>query len=115
MLKLTCLREVNFEENKGRSQRRKPEDSEGEGDTAELGSMGTALAGGFHFTKQLKILCFTNGEGQPMYHTGHHETHHAMEEGVVVTVLVTFHFYCPLLILCYQIVEKGFNMHISVL
>jgi hypothetical protein len=56
LLKLTCLREVNFEENKGRSQRRKPEDSEGEGDTAEWGSMGTALAGGVHFTKQLKIV-----------------------------------------------------------
>jgi hypothetical protein len=50
-----------------------------------------------------------------MYHTGYHETDHSMEEGVVVSVLVTFHFYCPLLILCYQIVEKGFNMHISVL
>jgi hypothetical protein len=38
LLKLTCLREVNFEENK------------------EWGSMGTALAGGVHFTKQLKIV-----------------------------------------------------------
>jgi hypothetical protein len=115
LLKLTCLREVNFEENKGQSQRRKPEDSEGEGDTAEWGSMETALAGGGHFIKQLKIVCFTNRDGQPMYHTGHHETDHSMEEGVVVSVLVTFHFYCPLLIPCLQIVEKGFNMHISVL
>jgi hypothetical protein len=50
-----------------------------------------------------------------MYHTGHHETDHSMEEGVVVSLLVTFHFYCPLLILCFLTVEKGFNMHISVL
>ncbi|CAM6033018.1 unnamed protein product, partial [Sphagnum compactum] len=51
-------------ENKGRNQR-KPEDREGEGDTAEWGSMGTALAGGVHFTKQLKRVCFTYRDGQP--------------------------------------------------
>ncbi|CAK9866396.1 unnamed protein product [Sphagnum jensenii] len=70
-----------FEENNGRKQRRKRIEREGEGDTAEWGSMGKAMAGEVHFQKQLKMV--HDRDGQPMYHTGHHETEHSMEEGVV--------------------------------
>jgi hypothetical protein len=80
-----------FEENNGRKQRRKRIDREGEGDTAEWGSMGKAMAGEVHFQKQLKMV--HDRDGQPMYHTGHHETEHSMEEGVVVSVLMMLSFY----------------------
>ena len=70
------------DESKGRKRRRKRDEQDVEGDPREWGSMGKALADGMQFPKALDIR-----EGQQIYHAHDHE--HAIEEGVVVSILVT--------------------------
>lgn len=80
------------DENKGRKRRRKRDDQDVDPDPREWGSMGKALADGMQFPKLLKPLDIR--ESQQMYH-GPHDNEHSMEEGVVVSILITLQLYAP--------------------
>jgi hypothetical protein len=77
------------DESKGRKRRRKRDEQDVDPDPREWGSMGKALADGMQFPKLLKPLDIR--ESQQMYHAPH-DNEHSMEEGVVVSILITLHF-----------------------
>lgn len=76
------------DESKGRKRRRKRDDQDMDGEPREWGSMGKALADGMQFPKLLKPLDIR--ESQQLYHAPH-DNEHSMEEGVVVSILITLH------------------------